>query len=73
VLEKKKKDKKIRNELRQGLNGKDDGFRIDTSKIYHLYAKVKLQPIEKLNEYTFLQIHSEEHPLLRMVVEKERK
>jgi len=72
VLEKTEKDSKIRNELREGVNWKDLGWDIQKNTIHHLHAKVKLQPISDLKEYTFLQIHSEEHPLLRMVVEKEK-
>jgi len=72
ILDKKSWDWKIRNELRQWINWKDEGWRIDENKVYHLNAKVKLQKLEKALEYTFLQIHSEVHPLLRVVVEKEK-
>ena len=74
VLEKKWSNKKIRNELRRSPNPpKNDGFDVNDDKIWHLYAKVKLQSIKRLKEYTFLQIHSEKHSLLRVVVEKFKK
>ncbi len=72
ILEKKEWNSKIRNELRQGINWKDNWWKINNKKIYHLKAKVKLQKLTKALEYTFLQIHSEINPLLRIVVKKER-
>jgi hypothetical protein len=73
VLEKGDKNEKIRNELRWSPKPpKDTGFDLHQKDIYHMIASVKLMPLNKAKEYTFLQIHSEDHPLLRMVVEKDK-
>ena len=73
VLKKEKNNsKKIRNELRWSLTKRDDGFNLASNDIYHLKAEIKLMPILNMDEYTFLQIHSEKHPILRVVVKKQK-
>ena len=70
---KKTKDMKMRVELRQQQNHKDSWWVVNDNKIHTLIATVKLQKLNKALEYTFLQIHSEVHPLLRMAVEKTKR
>ena len=75
VLSKKSWDWKLRNELRQQQNHRDLWWDIHKN-IHILNADVKLYPIpsnSSLREYTFLQIHSEHHPLLRVAVVKDKK
>ena len=73
-VKKAKDEYKKRCELRQRVNWKDTGWNISENKIHELKAKVKLQKLSWTNweEYTFMQIHSEEHPLLRMAVRKDK-
>jgi len=72
VLDKKELDWKIRNELRQWINWKNLWWDISDNKIHYLLADVKLSKIRDLDEYTFLQIHSEVNPLLRIIVKKNK-
>jgi len=65
---------KERVELRQRINGEDGWWNLSKNTIHILKEKVKLQKLSDTNglEYTFSQIHSEGHPLLRMAVDKEK-
>ena len=74
VLEKHEWKYQPRVELRQRINWKDTGWDLSENVIHILKEKVKLQRLSWTNgmEYTFSQIHSEEHPLLRMAVVKDK-
>ncbi len=73
ILNKKKWEWKIRNELRVWVNWRDEWWDISNKKLHYFLSEVKLEKISNLDEYTFLQIHSEKNPLLRILVKKREK
>ena len=63
---------KIRLELKQQQHWENSWWWVHNNMIHSLFVKVKLQKLIKADEYTFIQIHSEINPLLRLVVKKNK-